>query len=169
MKSSRLLIIAAVSTVAAAALGWFRPVPQDVPPASLHSESWGLPSKDIMDRSSAALASQARTIRWGSGSSTGGGAAITGESSWALLGVVLDRGVPTALVRTADKPEILRIVAGGTLPDGSRLVTVERGAVIMEAGGCRKRRPVYSEAQQDDSNSADACAAPQGNKEPGKS
>lgn len=163
--------MAALAVVAGAAgLGWFRPVPQDVPPGTLPPDSWSLPSAQSLERSSLAMGTQARRIGWASGASAAGGdAAAGGQSAWTLLGVVLDRGMPAALVRTASKPEVLRIVQGGTLPDGARLIAVERNAVVIESEGCVRRRTVYPSGEQGDSKAADACGTSQGNKEPGQS
>lgn len=163
----KLLLIAGLSLVLAAVAGWFRPVPGDVPPDTLPAESWRLPTPSALDRANVELASQARSAPWIGPAGAGGGASAGGAESWKLLGVVLDSTDPAALVQAASKPDVLRVKRGGTLPDGARLIAIERGAVVFETEGCQRRRPVYPTSEDESADSTGACGAPQGNKDSG--
>lgn len=159
-------MIASLAVVAAALVaGWFRPVPGDVPPGTLPPENWTLPPVASLERSSAAMVSEATRVAWIGAAGGSGGMASGGASSWTLLGVVSDREQPAALVQAAGKPDVLRIRRGAALPDGTLLVAIERGAVVYERDGCRIRRPVHPVKQDEAAGPADACAATQDKQE----
>lgn len=167
MTGGRKLLLASLAAVVVAAVaGWFRPVPGDVPPGTLPPEPWRLPAAAALERGSVTLTAQAASVRWlGASDSTG---AITGgdsATSWTLLGVVSDRAEPAALVQAAGKPDVLRVTRGSTLPDGALLVAIERGGVVFERDGCRGRRPVHPNGNDEASGLEDACAPSQAHQE----
>lgn len=170
MKPTKPLLLVGLAVALAAVAGWFRPVPQDIPPGTLPGDTWALPSEGMLERSSAALAAASRKVPWVSASAPSGGAGATvGPSDWTLMGVVLDKGKPTALIRTSAKPDVLRVTPGGTLPDGARLVAIERGGVVVDSNGCRRRHPIYAGTATAAPESTGACETPPVNKEPSKS
>jgi hypothetical protein len=161
----KLLLASLAAVVVTAVAGWFRPVPGDVPPGTLPPEPWRLPAAAALERSSVALTAQASSVRWlgaagGTDVATGDGA-----SSWTLLGVVSDRTEPAALVQAAGKPDVLRVTPGSALPDGALLVAIERGGVVFERDGCRGRRPIHPNRNDEAAGLEDACATSQAHQE----
>lgn len=142
MTHAKRVYVSGAAVVALAALaGWLWPVPKDIPPGSLPAEDWRIPSASEIERSNATLINQARAIHW---PSTGAGSADGNpDASWTLAGIVLDEGVPIALVRPGSGTELLRLQEGASLPDGHRLARVERDAIVVDAAGCLRRHPLY--------------------------
>ena len=148
MSRARLGAILALALVASSLAGWFRPLP--LPNAGADREqqvAWQLPSPEALERSSAALSSQARTLKW-MGDATSGGAMSLQD--WTLKAIL--NGENAILIQSGKEALISRAEVGATLPDGSRLLALKGDIAVVERDGCRMDRHLYPRAPNSDSS-----------------
>ncbi len=129
-------------------MGWLRPLPAIDPSTDKVRESdWRLPSSEALERSSATLSTQARTLNW-SGDSISG-ASTNSPQDWALKAIL---GQKNAILLQSGKEALISLAeVGATLPDGSRLLAVRGDTVVVELDGCRMDRHLYPRASDPDS------------------
>ena len=132
MNRRRALYAAVACMAAAMVAGWFRPTPLETHAIGGHASAWNLPSQAQLERSSAKQFSEIAGVAW---AGTGSDAAGNMNSEWTLLGLVGRSREPAILVRVGKDPLIKRFRAGDTLPDGSRLVGVEKTGIIVDRAG----------------------------------
>lgn len=156
MKRIHYLAILATGLLVGALGGWFRPASSGAALADAGTAQWSLPTEASLERSSAAQVTEARMVRW-VGDAAGGGDGGTLSQSWTLRGLLRPEGV--ALVQSGSDPQITRVEIDGILPDGSRLVAVERDSVSVERDGCRTRHPLYLDPTAEKSSDGADCAA----------
>lgn len=155
MNIRRLGLIAAGFIALAALAGWLRPIPDEASVSAARTAQWRLPTRTELERSSAESINAAQGVAWiGDGGDTAGAGSGV---QWTLRGIMRDPE-PVALVQVGTEPLIKRLKTGDILPDGSRLVAVEKGGVVTERAGCEVRRPLYPSTQSGDP--APACASP---------
>ena len=157
MKPRAIAAVSAGIVLAAAVVGWVRPIELPVGSVAGGSGAWRLPAGADLERSTAAQYAAIRGVAWVGmqGSAGPGGAA----SEWTLLGLVGRPDDRAALVRVGKDPLIKRFSAGDTLPDGSRLVEVGSSGIAIDRDGCRIRRALYP-SPEDAATTADACTTP---------
>lgn len=99
-----------------------------------------LPSAEQLSRFSADSFQEARTnAKWLGDKSEG---SPSGSGEWKLAGI-LTSATPAILVLKSGAGEIDRFVTGSTLPDGSRLISIDRGKVTTELDSCRRVYQMY--------------------------
>lgn len=148
MTRTRIVAALIASVAAGGVAGWFRPLPAMEATADKQPQiDWRLPAGEMLERSSAALLSQARTLRWmGDGSAGTGGT----PQDWTLKAIL--GGENAILVQSGKEPLISRADVGATLPDGSRLIALRGDIVVVELDGCRMDRHLYPRASNSDSS-----------------
>jgi len=157
LNARRLQLIAAGVVALAALAGWLRPIPDEASVSASRTAQWRLPARADLERSSAQHISAAQGVVWiGDGvGSAGAGSGV----QWTLRGI-LGGPEPVALVQVGAEPLMKQLKTGDILPDGSRLVAVEEGGVVVERAGCKERRPLYPSAESVDPAPGEACASP---------
>jgi len=154
MKRMTMGLVAGGVVVLAGVAGWYRPVPKPGSAATAHQAPWRLPTTAELERSSIEQFAAIRDVAW-----VGDGAAGDGPSAqWTLRGIV-DREGTAILVQVGSDPLIKRFSSGDTLPDGSRLVAIERGGIIVEREGCRSMLPLYKPATGNTQAAGGDCAS----------
>jgi|UPI0004B908C0 hypothetical protein len=141
----------ALAGVAGLAIGAAWP-PPPIPAAKQAPPAWSLPTPAELQRHSKDDFQAARRgIRW-VGEGTAGDTAAAGPTAWRLAGIVTTPAPVALVLREGKAAKVERIEAGGTLPDGSRLLEVARGSIVAELDGCRtvyqlhRRAPVTTDA-----------------------
>lgn len=140
MKRLHLIALLAAGIAVGGLAGWFRPLPAGLASGDGSPEQWRTPDPGALERSSAALATAARALRW-IGSGQAGEGDGSAPSMWSLAGVLPSEN--TALVRTAAGGVVSRVKAGAQLPDGARLISVSRDTATIERDGCQIDMPLY--------------------------
>jgi len=149
MTRSRLLAILLASVAVGGLAGWFRPLPEMKSSTSEEPRTgWQLPAAETLERSSAALLAQARTLKWLG--DAGAGSAGDARQDWTLKAML--PAEDAILLQTGKEALISRAEVGATLPDGSRLVAVRGDSVVIELDGCRMDRHLYPRASDSDSS-----------------
>lgn len=142
MTRRTLLPVMATATLLGALAGWFGPQTTPAANAAGSDGLWNLPDATALERANASQVAATRSLTWvgeGGATDSGGGEA----SEWILLGVLPAQGA--VLVQRAGTSEISRVKIGDTLPDGSRLVAVERDVALIARDGCRVRQYLYEQ------------------------
>ncbi|WP_447585081.1 hypothetical protein [Pseudoxanthomonas mexicana] len=162
MSRMRLGIILALALVASSLAGWFRPLPTlDAATGREQQVAWQLPSPEALERSSAALSSQARTLKW-MGDATSGGA--TSPQDWTLKAIL--NGESAILIQSGKEALISRAEVGATLPDGSRLLALKGDIAVVELDGCRMDRHLYPRASNPDSTECNVATLQKDTQQP---
>lgn len=122
-------------------------------------EAIPLPGADQLSRFSADSFQAARTTaKWLGDKSEG---AASGSGEWRLAGV-LTSATPAILVLKSGAGQIDRFIVGSTLPDGSELISIDRGKVTTELDSCRRVYQMYRDQPVETST---ACGDPISNSE----
>ena len=122
-------------------------------------EAIPLPSADQLSRFSADSFQAARTTaKWLGDKSEG---AASGSGEWRLAGV-LTSATPAILVLKSGAGQIDRFIVGSTLPDGSELISIDRGKATTELDSCRRVYQMYRDQPVETST---ACGDPISNSE----
>lgn len=132
------LIVATVVGLVAG-LAW---PPPPLPKSQQDAADWNLPSVSALAPTSADDFNQAiGGLRWsGGGAETGGG-----PVSWRLAGF-LNAPPTAALIETTEasgRGQTRHATPGDTLPDGSRLLSIEGDSIHVELGSCRSTHQLY--------------------------
>lgn len=143
MSRLRMLAIFLVTCIAGGMMGWLRPLPaMGSSTDKVEGSDWRLPSPEVLERSSATLSNQARTLRWTGDSISG--TSTHGPQDWALKAILDEEGA--ILLQSGKEALISRAKVGATLPDGSRLLAVRGDTVVVELDDCRMDRHLYPRA-----------------------
>ncbi|WP_161809372.1 hypothetical protein [Stenotrophomonas nitritireducens] len=155
MTRTRIIAAFLASLAAGGMAGWFRPLPaMDSAPDRELQVDWRLPPGEMLERSSAALSSQARTLKWMDDGAAGPGGAA---QEWTLKAIL---GAENAiLMQSGKEPLISRADVGATLPDGSRLVALRGDTIVVELDGCHIDKPLYPRASNSDSSECKTATA----------
>lgn len=137
--------------------------PPPIPRTSAEAGEWALPSDEALSRYSGEAFQQAQsTVRW---DAKGTVSPDSAESRWRLAGLLNDPS-PVALILTGEKPSKLqRIMPGGTLPDGSRLMKIDNDKITTQQDSCEL---VYQLYRQAPISASATCETVLGAPEPGK-
>lgn len=162
MNRSTMMLAAGGVVVLAGVAGWFRPMPRPASATTAHQTAWRLPTAAELERSSIEQFAAIRGVTWVGDGGAGGG---DPSAQWTLRGIVGRFDDRAVLVQVGSDPLIKRLQSGDTLPDGSRLVAVERNGIVVERDGCRTQRPLYPLASNVPQDPADGCASPGTDKE----
>lgn len=128
-----------------AVAGWLRPIPPDSAAAEAGTSEWTLPPEHTATRTAASLFELALNLRWvGDVPPASEEQDEAAAVEWALRGILLPEAA--ILVQVGADPLIKRFGTGDILPDGSRVASVERDAVVLDRGGCHHRRSLYPSA-----------------------
>lgn len=163
MTRIRLLAMLAVSIGVGGALGWFRPLPDPANSTdAVASSDWQIPSRESLERSSASLLAQARTLKWQGDHSASNDDAL--RKDWTLKAILPAENA--VLLQVGKDALISRVEVGATLPDGSNLVAVRGDTVTTELDGCRLDRHLYPRASDSDSPECRTDTSPKDAQEP---
>ncbi len=156
MKRLHLIASLAAAAVVGGLLGWFRSIPSalDAPRTGGQHSAQALPAPHTLERSSATLFSQARTLGW-LGDSNGGDDSSF-RVQWTLKAVLVAEDA--ILLESSKEALIIRAKVGATLPDGSRLIAVKGDVAVVELDGCRIDRYLYPRASDSDSSECKAVS-----------
>ena len=162
MNRIRLAVALVAVLLAGSVAGWLRPLPT-LSTAAKHEPQagWQLPPQDTLERSSAAMFAQARTLKW-VGDATSAGSATAQD--WILKAIL--SGEDAILIQSGKETLISRAEVGATLPDGSRLLAVRGDTVVVELDGCRMDRQLYPRASDSDSSECKATTLPKDMQQP---
>jgi hypothetical protein len=152
------------ATLAGAALGiglvagaaW---PPPPIPKGQVTPATWNPPAASLA-RIPAKASEQAESLRW-----LGETDPEATVQDWRLAGILLSPE-PVALVATGSTgksggksktvPRPARLTQGQTLPDGSRLVSIDSKSVTVELGNCQR---IFQVHRPQPIRSSDGCAA----------
>ena len=145
--------------------GWLRPLPVfDSAAGGGHEAAWQLPTKETLERSSAALSSRTGQLRWQGESAAGGGSVVAEAQEWTLKAILSEEGA--ILLQSGKGTSISRASVGTTLPDGSRLLALKGDVATVELDGCRIDRHLYPRASSSDSPECQAATIPKDPQQP---
>jgi len=131
------IILGTVITGIALGAAW---PPPPLPRQTGDDDEWTPPAASL-ERVPQEAASQLAAVRWSGDQHTEPGA--EGQQSWRLVGIV-HAPQPVALVMTEGKnKQNLRLEAGGTLPDGTRLAAIEHDLISVEGSSCQRTFQVH--------------------------
>ena len=163
MMRTRLLAALLAAIAVGGIAGWLRPLPEMTNAADKEPQSgWQLPSPETLERSSAALFAQARTLKWLA--DAGPGSAGDTRQEWTLKAILPAENA--LLLQTGKEALISRAEVGATLPDGSRLLAVRGDTVVVELDGCRMDRHLYPRASAPDSPECKTATAQKDTQQP---
>lgn len=154
MMSRRHMIYFACALVAGLILGVVWPSQS----ASIEKSSnveWRLPGQDTITRYKPKdLATVTADVKWGN-EAVAGGEKVAAPGSWRLVGILRDAGLTALIMPPAATAEATRVAIGDTLPDGSKLIAIERDTVTTENHSCRTTYQMFLPAPVKQS---DGCA-----------
>lgn len=138
MKHLRLWTIGCCLAGLIAGIAW---PPPPIPRTSAEAGEWALPSEEALSRYSGETFQQAQSVaRW---DEQGTVSPDSSESRWRLAGLLNDPS-PVALILAGDKPtKLQRIMPGGLLPDGSRLMKIDNDKITTQQDSCELVYQLY--------------------------
>jgi len=153
MKRSQLIAAGVLVAGLVAGAAW---PPPPLPRTNANAETWNAPDP-ALERVPRELADAMNRLRWAGDAQQGDGEG--GRQPWRLAGIV-HTPQKLALIVAGEKKNLQnqRLEPGASLPDGSRLVSIGRDTILVEAEGCQRtfqvhrREPVSSSGQCADSN-----------------
>lgn len=113
---------------------------------------WSLPPREQIARFSSDAFTEAGKLRWRADASEGGDAP-SAAVAWQFAGLT-EAGRTQALVIEAGTRQARRLVAGELLPDGSRLVSIDRDTITVDLEGCTR---VYQMHRKQPIRSSGSC------------
>ncbi|NYZ62243.1 hypothetical protein [Luteimonas deserti] len=130
----RRLLVLAASCLGGLLVGAAWP-PPPIPPARIADNAWRLPSATQIARSNPDAFEQAGRLAWlGDGSAASD---VQTDAKWRLAGVVRTPDLHALVITPASPRLAQRLAPGATLPDGGRVVAIERDMVTIERNGCQ--------------------------------
>lgn len=146
MKNTYLAATIACAIVLGVTGGWLRTLPDLGSEQEEPSIAWSIPSLQDLQRSDATLSVQARSLRWIGNTNSRDGEP---RQDWTLKAILAAEGA--ILIQTGKPATISRAEVGGTLPDGSRLLSLHGDTALIELDGCQQHRHLYPRASNSDS------------------
>ena len=144
-----------VMTLTAGLLAGAALPPPPLPKLKPDKDNWALPTAGELQRHvQQDMATVTSDLRWKGDA----GSNASESSNWRFAGVVNKNG-PAALIMATSQPDkLLRVTAGGTLPDGSLLQSVERDRITTKLDACVK---TYQLLQTEPVETSGECEAPE--------
>ena len=145
-----LSVSASVGALAGILIGLFLPI-RAASPTQAQQDAWALPDQNAIARFKDGEYRQVRGARIWGGAAAGQGSARSVQ--WRLFAIVTQPGPRVAVSVANAKPVWIKL--GDSLPDGARLVGINRDGIWYEKDGCRALRRLYATGQP---AAAEACA-----------
>ena len=158
MTTRRTWVVLAAATVVGVAAGAAWP-PPPLSKLTAGDDGWSLPSAaDILRHVPQDMAAVTNGMRWKG--DAGSGEASGEKTTWRLAGIVNEAG-PAILVMTPDKPgQAQRIEIGGSLPDGSLLLTAGGDQASTKRDACITTYQLFHAQPVEKSNGCEEPEAP---------
>lgn len=78
------------------------------------------------------------------------------QQAWRLAGISREPE-PVALIQINESKQLLRVTAGASLPDGTRVEHIEKGRVTVVNGDCRRTLQLYRQGQTESSSGCETA------------